>query len=125
MPDRYLVMFVLDDATDAAATELRQLAHHAAQLHPWTGPVPRFFDQVPDGSDERTIGVHLRVADEVAADDRRAVAALVHAVAAAAGRIGVRVEAQLGGAPVGVLSEGAIDISVAEALRGSLGVELG
>jgi hypothetical protein len=123
MAEPYLVVFVADPATDAHAEELRGLAHAAAQLHAWEGPEPRFFDLVPDGGDERTVGVALRVT-ELADADRHAVVSLVHGCAAAGERLGVRLEVQLAERRLGVLSDGEADAAVLDALREDLGLDV-
>lgn len=123
MADLYLVMFVVEEATDAAAEELGALIRAAQGLHGWTGAEPRFFDQVPHGGNERTVGVFVRVSD-LAVADRGALSAFVHAAAAAAGRLGVALEVQLGEQPLGTMSGGEIDSTIALALFDRLDVEL-
>lgn len=122
-PDPYLVVFVLDPAGDEHAEAFADLAHAAAQLHLWEGPEPRAFDALPSDTDERTVGISLRVTQAPTAD-APAIAALVGACAAAGQRLGVALEVQLDEQRVGELRDGAADEGVVAALRDRLGVRV-
>lgn len=123
MRERYLVLYVLDPVGDEHAEAFADLARAAAQLHLWAGPEPRAFDTVPSETDERTVGVALRV-PQAEERDAPAIAALVGACAVAGERLGVVLEVQLDERPVGVLRNGAAEEGVVAALRDHLGVDV-
>ncbi|HYF26443.1 MAG TPA: hypothetical protein VD931_11945 [Baekduia sp.] len=123
MPDPYLVLFVVDPAADEHAEAFGDLAATVSQLHRWEGPEPRAFDAVPSRSEERTVGIALRIPRRPVRD-APAIAALVESCATVADGLGVALEVQLEEVVLGELRAGVVEESVVVALRERLGVEL-
>ncbi|WP_205696902.1 hypothetical protein [Conexibacter sp. SYSU D00693] len=124
MRDPYLVLFVVEPAEDEHADALHHIAHAAAQLHAWEGPEPRSFDATPAESDERTVGIALRIPERPAEADRNAIAALVEACATTGRELGVGLEVQLAEQRLGEIREGRADDPVLDALRDRLGLDM-
>lgn len=117
---RTLVLYVIDEATDDVAATIRESARLAGQLHLWEGPSPSAFDADTDGI--RTVGVGLRFDDPLPASDRPGVIRLLEHVAVASQTLGVCLEVQLDGTPLGLVAPEGIQPWVAETLRRELGL---
>ncbi|MDO9398048.1 MAG: hypothetical protein Q7T71_16000, partial [Herbiconiux sp.] len=120
MPDRALVLYVIDEATDEVAATIHESARLARQLHLWEGAEPSAFDATPE--DIRTVGIGLRFSDPLPAGDRPGVIRLVEYLTVACSALGVCIEVQLDGEPVGLLTPEGIQPWVAEHLRETFGL---
>ena len=118
---RTLVLYVIDEATDEVAATIQESARLAKQLHLWEGPSPSAFDATPDGS-PRTVGVGLRFDDPLPVADRAGVIRLLEHAAVASETLGVCLEVQLDGSPLGLVAPEGIQPWVAETLRRELGL---
>jgi hypothetical protein len=118
--DRSLVLYVIDEATDAVAATVHESARLAKQLHLWEGPSPSAFDAVPDGL--RTVGIGLRFNDPFPAADRPGLIRLLEYATVAAETQRVCFEVQLDGTPLGLIAPEGIQPWVAETLRAEFGL---
>ena len=118
--DRALVLYVIDEATDEVAATIHESARLARQLHVWEGPEPSAFDATPDGL--RTVGVGLRFLDPFPAADRPGLIRLLEYLTIASNTLGVCLEVQLDGTPLGLVAPEGIQAWVAEHLREAFGL---
>lgn len=118
--DRALVLYVIDEATDEVAATIYESARLAGQLHLWQGPEPSAFDAIPDGL--RTVGVGLRFTDPFPTADQPGLIRLLEYLTVASQTLGVCLEVQLDGTPIGLVAPEGIQPWVAETLRAELGL---
>ena len=118
--ERTLVLYVIDEATDAVAATVVESARLAKQLHLWEGPEPSAFDATPDGM--RTVGIGVRFRDPFPPADRAGVIRLLEYATVAASTLGVCFEVQIDGSPLGLIAPEGIQPWVAEALRTEFGL---
>lgn len=85
------------------------------ELHLWEGAQPTGFDATPDGL--RTVGAGLRFSDPFPAADRPGVIRLLEHLTVASQTLGVCLEVQLDGAPLGLIAPEGIQPWVADELR--------
>lgn len=119
--DRSLVLYVIDEATDEVAATVHESARLARQLHLWEGPQPSAFDTTPEGS-PRTVGIGLRFTDPFPAADRAGVIRLLEYMTVAAATLGVCLEVQVDGTPLGLVAPEGIQPWVADSLRTEFGL---
>lgn len=119
--NRALVLYVIDEATDEVSATLHETVRLARQLHLWEGAEPSAFDATPEGS-PRTVGVGLRFDDPFPVADRPGVIRLLEHVTVASHTLGVCLEVQLDGTPLGLVAPEGLQPWVAETLRTELGL---
>ncbi len=112
------MLYVIDEATDEVAATIQESARLAKQLHLWEGPSPSVFDADTDGL--RTVGIGLRFDDPLPAADRPGVVRLLEHAVAASETLGVCLEVQLDGTPLGLVAPEGLQPWVAETLRREL-----
>lgn len=122
--ERTLVAYVIDEATDAVAETILEGARMARELHLWEGPEPRGFDATPDGS-PRTVGAGLRFQDPFPLADRAGVIKLMEHLTVAASTLGVCLEVQLDGSPLGLIAPEGMQPWVIDALQREFGLATG
>lgn len=115
MSERSLVAYVIDEATDEVAATILEATRLARELHLWEGPTPSGFDATPE--DLRTVGAGLRFTDPFPAADRAGVLRLIEHLAVASQTLGVCLEVQLDGTPLGLIAPEGIQPWVADELR--------
>ncbi len=119
---RTLVLYVIDEATDEVAATIEESGRLAKQLHLWDGPSPSVFDADTDGI--RTVGIGLRFDDPLPAADRPGVIRLLEHAAVASQTLGVCLEVQLDGTPLGLVAPEGLQPWVAETLRRELSLDV-
>ncbi len=115
------MLYVIDEATDEVAATIHESSRLAKQLHLWEGPQPSAFDAIPDGL--RTVGIGLRFTDPFPVADRPGVIRLVEYLTVASKTLGVCLEVQLDGTPIGLLTPEGIQPWVAATLRAEFGLD--
>jgi hypothetical protein len=119
--DRTLVAYVIDEATDDVADTILEGVRLARELHLWEGPTPSAFDAVPDGS-PRTVGAGLRFSDPFPIGDRAGVIKLMEHLTVASETLGVCLEVQIDGTPVGLIAPEGMQPWVVDALQREFGL---
>ncbi len=120
-PQRSIVAYVIDEATDEVAATILEAGRLARELHLWEGPSPSTFDATPEGS-PRTVGVGLRIRDPFPVADRPGVVRLFDHLVVAASTLGVCLEVQLDSTPLGLIAPEGIQPWVSDALRREFGL---
>lgn len=120
--ERTLVAYVIDEATDDVAATILEGVRLARELHLWEGPEPRGFDAVPEGS-PRTVGAGLRFHDPFPLADRPGVVKLFEHLAVASQTLGVCLEVQIDGSPLGLIAPEGIQPWVIEELQKEFGLD--
>lgn len=115
MSERALVAYVIDEATDEVAATIIEATRLARELHLWEGAQPTGFDATPDGL--RTVGAGLRFSDPFPAADRPGLIRLLEHLTVASETLGVCLEVQLDGTPLGLIAPEGIQPWVADELR--------
>ena len=115
------MLYVIDEATDDVAATIQESARLAKQLHLWEGPSPTAFDATPEGS-PRTVGMGLRFDDPLPVADRAGVIRMLEHAAVASATLGVCLEVQLDGTPLGLVAPEGLQPWVADTLQKELGL---
>lgn len=111
-----LVAYVIDEATDDVSATIHESVRLARELHLWEGAPPSAFDATPE-SDLRTVGVGLSYESPFPTGDRPGLIRLLEYLTVASATLGVCLEVQLDGSPLGLIAPEGMQSWVAEELR--------